>query len=158
MKKYQTEIKWGLIFGLMSLLWMVLERVAGLHGPYIEQHAIYTNFVAIPAIAIYVLGLLEKRKKYYGGSMSYGQGFKAGLFITLVVTLLTPLTMWLTLNVITPDFLDNAAAYAVASGNMEEQAAKEYFSKRNYMIQSIVGAPIMGILTAAIVALFTRKK
>ncbi|MBD3629527.1 DUF4199 domain-containing protein [Cyclobacterium sp.] len=158
MKKHQTEIKWGIIFGLMSLLWMVLERMAGLHDQYIEQHAIYTNFVAIPAIAIYVLGLLEKRKKYYGGSMTYGQGFKTGLIITLVVTLLTPLTIWLTLALITPDFLENARSYAVESGKMEQQAAEAYFSQGNYMIQSIVGAPIMGILTTAIVALFTRKK
>ncbi|NHE59253.1 DUF4199 domain-containing protein [Cyclobacterium plantarum] len=158
MKKYQTEIKWGIIFGLMSLIWMVLERVAGLHDQHIEQHAIYTNFVAIPAIAIYVLGLLEKRTRDYGGSMTYGQGFKAGLIITLVVTLLTPLTIWLTLALITPDFLENASSYAVESGIMEQQAAEAYFSQGNYMIQSIVGAPIMGILTTAVVALFTRKK
>lgn len=158
MKKYQIEIKWGIIFGLMSLLWMVLERITGLHDQHIEQHAIYTNFVAIPAIAIYVLGLLEKRKNYYGGSMTYGQGFKAGLVITIVVTILTPLTIWLTLAFITPDFLENAKSYAVESGKMEQQAAEDYFSQGNYMIQSIVGAPIMGILTAAIVALFTRKK
>lgn len=158
MKRYQIEIKWGIIFGLMSLLWMVLERVTGLHDQHIEQHAIYTNFVAIPAIAIYVLGLLEKRKKDYGGSMSYGQGFKAGLIITLVVTVLTPLTMWLTLEFITPDFLANARTYAVETGKMEEAAAEAYFSQGNYMVQSIVGAPIMGVLTAAILALFTRKK
>jgi len=158
MKKHQIEIKWGIIFGLMSLLWMVLERLTGLHDQHMDQHAIYTNFVAIPAIAIYVLGLLEKRKKYYGGSMTYGQGFKAGLIITLVITLLTPLTIWLTLVLITPDFLDHASAYAVASGKMEPQAAEDYFSFGNYMVQSIIGAPIMGVLTSAIVALFTRKK
>lgn len=62
MKKYRIEIKWGAIFALMSLLWMVLERIVGLHDEHIELHATYTNFVAIPAIAIYVLGLLEKGK------------------------------------------------------------------------------------------------
>lgn len=158
MIKYLTEIKWGIIFAIMSLLWMVLERIAGLHDQHIEQHAIYTNFVAIPAIAIYVLGLLEKRKKDYDGKMTYGQGFKAGLIITLVVTILTPLTMWLTLTFITPDFLANARDYAVETGKMEQQAAEDYFSQGNYMIQSIVGAPIMGIITSAIVAIFTRKK
>ncbi|MFO7822999.1 MAG: DUF4199 domain-containing protein [Cyclobacterium sp.] len=158
MKKYRIEIKWGIIFSLMSLLWMVLERVTGLHDQHIEQHATYTNFVAIPAITLYVLGLLEKRKKHYGGYMSYAQGFKAGMIITLVVTVLTPLTMWLTLSIITPDFLDNARIYAVESGKMEGEAAENYFSYENYIVQSIVGAPIMGILTSAIVAIFTRKK
>lgn len=89
--------------------------------------------------------------------MTYGQGFKAGLIITLVITLLTPLTMWITLAFITPDFLANAMNYAVESGKLEREAAEGYFSKGNYMVQSIVGAPIMGIVTSAIVALFTRK-
>ncbi|MDN3687559.1 DUF4199 domain-containing protein [Cyclobacterium jeungdonense] len=157
MKKYSIEIKWGIIFALMGLLWMVLERLAGLHDEHLDKHVIYTNFVAIPAIAIYVFGLLEKRKKDYEGSMSYWQGFKAGLIITLVVTLLTPLTQWLTLSVITPDYLTNAKNFAVESGNMQREEAEAYFTQGNYMVQSIVGAPIMGILTSAIVALFTRK-
>lgn len=157
MKKYTIETKWGIIFGLMSLLWMVLERLVGLHDEHLDKHVIYTNFVAIPAIAIYVLGLLEKRKKYYEGRMSYWQGFKAGLIMTLVVTLLTPLTQWLTLSVITPDYLTNAKNFAVESGNMLRDESEAYFTPENYMIQSIVGAPIMGILTSAIVALFTRK-
>ncbi|WP_162416719.1 DUF4199 domain-containing protein [Cyclobacterium roseum] len=158
MKKYSIEIKWGIIFALMSLIWMILERITGLHDTHIDQHATYTNFVAIPSIAIYVLGLLEKRKTFYGGKMTYGQGFITGLIITGVITLLTPLTMWLTLAFITPDFLENARIYAVEAGKMDQEAAEGYFSQGNYMIQSIVGAPIMGILTSAIVAIFTRKK
>ncbi len=136
---------------------MVLERMTGLHDAHLDKHPIYTNFIAIPAIAIYVVGLLEKRKKDHGGKMSYGQGFKAGLIITLVVTLLTPLTLWLTLTVITPDFLGNAKDFAIESGNMAREEAEAYFTQGNYMIQSLLGAPIMGILTSAIVALFTRK-
>lgn len=158
MKKYSIEIKWGIIFALMSLIWMILERITGLHDTHIDQHATYTNFIAIPSISIYVLGLLEKRKKFYGGKMTYGQGFITGLIITGVITLLTPLTMWLTLAFITPDFLENARIYAVEAGKMDQEAAEGYFSQGNYMIQSIVGAPIMGILTSAIVAIFTRKK
>lgn len=158
MKKYRIEIKWGLIFALMGLLWMGLERIIGLHDVHLDKHPIYTNFIAIPAITIYVLGLLEKRKKEYGGKMSYGQGFKTGFFITLVVTLLTPLTLWLTLSVITPDFLNNAKDFAIESGKMAQEEAETYFSKENYLVQGIVGAPIMGILTTAIVAAFTRKR
>lgn len=158
MKKYSIEIKWGLIFALMGLLWMGLERIIGLHDVHLDKHPIYTNFIAIPAITIYVLGLLEKRKKEYGGKMSYGQGFKAGFFITLVVTLLTPLTLWLTLSVITPDFLNNAKDFAIESGKMAQEEAETYFSMENYLVQGIVGAPIMGILTTAIVAVFTRKR
>ncbi len=39
MKKYATEIKWGLIFTIVALLWMVFERLMGWHGENIAQHS-----------------------------------------------------------------------------------------------------------------------
>jgi len=40
--QYKTEIKWALWFTGMTLLWMVLEKLAGLHGRYIDYH-LYLN-------------------------------------------------------------------------------------------------------------------
>jgi hypothetical protein len=64
MKKRLIEIKWGLIFVIMMLLWMYFEKSMGWHDENIAEHATYTNLVAIPSIIVYVLALLEKRKKY----------------------------------------------------------------------------------------------
>tara|TARA_R110002074_G_scaffold53975_1_gene134848 strand:+ start:426 stop:902 length:477 start_codon:yes stop_codon:yes gene_type:complete len=158
MKKYLIEIKWGLIFAFMGLIWMFIERSVGLHDRFIAHHATYTNFIAIPAILIYVLGLLEKRKVYYEGKMTYWQGVKTGLLITLVVTILTPLTQWITLSIITPDYFENVISYAVNSGKMTQQEANDYFNFKSYLIQSILGAPIMGIVTSGMVAAFTVKR
>ena len=41
---------------------------------------------------------------------------------------------------------------------MSKDAALISFNLKNYIIQGLIGAPIMGILTTAIVAIFTRKK
>jgi hypothetical protein len=41
---------------------------------------------------------------------------------------------------------------------MTPEAAAEYFSLSGYMIQSMIGALLMGIITSAVVAFFTRKK
>lgn len=158
MKHRTTEFKWAIIFFVMMLLWMVLERVAGLHDAHIDQHMIYTNFVAIPAIAVYVFALLDKRKRDLGGAMTYGQGFVSGLIITAIVTLLSPLLQYLTSEVISPQYFTNAAAHAVRTGMMTEQAAAEYFSLGNYLVQVLIGTPVMGLVTTAIVAIFTRRK
>ena len=64
MKKIQIEIKWAIIFVIMTLIWMILEKVAGLHDEHIDKHPIFTNFIAIPAIAIYVFAILDKRKNF----------------------------------------------------------------------------------------------
>lgn len=90
--------------------------------------------------------------------MSYKQGFISGLIITLVVVILSPLSQYITSTYITPDYFQNVIAYSVSSGQMEQQAAEEYFNLKNYMIQSMMGAAVMGLITAAVVAFFVRSK
>jgi len=158
MNKYKVELKWAFIFIGMMLTWMVLERLAGLHGPNIDKHPIFTNLIAIPAIAIYVLALIDKRKTDYGGTMTYRQGFIAGIIITAIVTLFSPLVQIILSTVISPDYFANMIEYSVQEGKMTQQEAEEFFNLQSYLVQVIIGTPIMGLITTAIVALFTRKK
>lgn len=157
MNKFKIEIKWSIIFIIMMLLWMVMERIAGLHDVHIDKHAIYTNFVAIPAIIVYVLALLDKRKNFYDGEMTYMQGFISGIIISIIVTIFSPLTQYITSTIITPDYFANVINYSVSQGMMTQTEAEEYFNLKSYIIQVLIGTPIMGIVTAAIVAIFTRK-
>ncbi len=99
MKNRTIELKWGVIFSIMMLLWMALEKVTGLHGEHIESHPIFTNFVAIPAILIYVLALKDKKKNFYDGNMSYKQGLISAIITTLVVTMLSPACLYFSMTV-----------------------------------------------------------
>lgn len=156
MQKYRIEFKWALRFSMMMLLWMMLERILGWHEEHIDKQPIYTNLVAIPAIAVYVFALLDKRKTDFGGVMTYQQGFMSGLAISVIVMILSPVTQILTTYVITPHYFTNAITHAVQSGAMTQEAAESYFNLKSYMIQGIVGAPVMGIITSAAVALFVK--
>lgn len=158
MKNRIIEIKWAIIFVLMTLAWMVFEKLSGFHGAKIDQHYLITNFIAIPAIAIYVFAFLDKRKNFFGGIMNYSQGFISGVFITLIVTVLSPVTQAITSLIITPEFFPNMITYSVESGKMSQLEAEDYFNLKSYIIQGLVGAPVMGLITTAIVAIFTRKK
>jgi predicted neutral ceramidase superfamily lipid hydrolase len=158
MKNFGIEIKWGFIFSISLLLWMMLEKALGLHDELIEKHAIYTNFFSIVAIAVYVVALLDKRKNYYSGKMTWLQGFISGVAIAVVVAILSPLTQYITSTVITPEYFPNVIKASVELGKMTLEEAEKYFTLQNYIIQSTLGALIMGVITSAIVALFTRKK
>ena len=158
MKKFAIEIKWAILFAVVLMVWMFGERLSGLHDEHIDKHAVVTNFFAIVAIAVYVVALLDKRKNDFNGKMTWIQGFISGLIITLGVTILTPLTQYLTVEVITPHYFDNMIRYAVESGLQTQEEAESYFNLQNYMIQSIIATPVMGLATSAIVAIFTRKK
>lgn len=158
MKKYATEIKWGIIFTIASLLWMVLEKALGWHDAHIAKHAIYTNFFAIIAIAIFVFALLEKRNKDLGGKMTWVQGFVSGIIISVIVAMLSPLSQYITHEYITPDYFQNAINYAVENERMTQENAEAYFNFSSYRIQAAFGALGSGIVTSAIIALFVRKK
>ena len=158
MKNIKLEIKWAFIFIAVMLLWMVGERVSGLHDEHIDKHAIFTNLFAIPAILIFVFALLDKRKNFYNGVMTYGQGFLTGFIITIIVTLFTPLIQYIISTVISPDYFSNITEHVVQTGTMTREAAEKNFNLNSYIIQATVGAFIMGVITSAIVAIFTRKK
>lgn len=158
MKKYSIEIKWAIIFVGMTLVWMVLEKSVGLHSEHINKHSIYTNFIAIPAILIFVLALLDKRKNFYKGFMTYKQGFVTGVIITVIVTILSPLTQFITSTLITPEYFQNVIKYSVGQGLMTQEKAENYFNLKSYIFQGLIGAFIMGLITAAIVAIFTQRK
>lgn len=150
--KYKIELKWAAGFAIMSMLWMLLERIVGLHSSNIDKHAVYTNFVAIPAILIYVFAFLEKQKSFYPDGISFKDGMIFGLIMTLFITLISPVNILITLYVITPDFFNNAIEYAVKSGNMTQTAAHDYFNTGSYIMQGLIGAPIMGIITTVLVS------
>ena len=156
--KYKTEIKWAIIFAIVMLMWMTLEKLTGLHSKHIDKHPMYTNFFSIPAIAVYVFALLSKRKTDYNGIMSYKQGVMAGIIITIFVTILSPLIQLITSTIITPDYFPNVIEYSVNQGLMTEEGAKNAFNLKSYTIQETIGAFVMGVITTIIVAFFTKKK
>ena len=158
MKKFSIEIKWGIIFSVISLIWVYLEKSLGWHDENIAQYAVYTNLFAIVAIALYVVALLDKRKNFYHGKMTWSQGFISGIVISIVVAILSPLAMYITYEFITPDYFPNVIDYSVESGAMTRAAAEEYFNMTSYIIQSFFFALVVGVVTSAIVAFFVKTK
>lgn len=159
LQKYAIEIKWAFIFLGMTLAWMLLEKLSGLHSKYIDYHLYLTNLFAIPAVWVYVLALKDKKKQYYGGQMNYTQGFVSGLIITVIVTLFSPLSQWIISNVITPEYFPNVIKRSVEIGYYKTTAeAEANFNYANYAKQSTIAALVMGLVTSAIVAFFVRTK
>ncbi len=158
MKNYIIEIKWGIIFVIMQLAWMTMEMLFGFHDKNIANHAIITNFVMIPAVTIYVLALLDKKKNFFQGNMSYKQGLISGAIISVVVTIFSPATQYIVSMLITPEYFANIIKYSVENDLMTQTEAEEMFNLNSYIIQTLLFTPIMGIITSAIVAFFVRSK
>ncbi|MCA6078543.1 DUF4199 domain-containing protein [Fulvivirga sedimenti] len=159
MKNIRIEIKWGIIFTIVMMLWTLLERLLGWHDVHIDKHAYYTLIFILPAFIMYYFALVEKRETDYAGQMNWSQGFRSGIIIGIVVALLSPLSQYITQTFISPHYFDNVIEYSVKSGTYETtEAAAEYFNLTNYIVQSMIFAVVTGAFTAAIVAIFTKKK
>ena len=157
MKSIKTELKWAIIFILMSMAWIYVEKMTGLHDENIAQHLIYTNLFAIPAILVYIFALREKKKNYQH-SFTYKKSFLSGLILSLMIALLAPLSTFMSVEYISPNFFSNIIAYSVENEIMTQTAALEEFNTQSYMLNSLMFSPIFGIVTTAIVAIFVRDK
>jgi hypothetical protein len=159
MKNIKIEIKWAILFSIMGLIWMLLEKWSGLHSTYIDYHLYLTNLFAIPAILVMVLALQNKKKSFYNEQMSYKQGLVSGIILSMIIALISPLTQWITSFIITPEYFPNVVKRSVELGyyaTLEEAEAN--FNYKNYAIQGAIGALIMGIATTAIAMIFIRTK
>lgn len=158
MKGYKIEIKWAIIFEIVILVWMIIEKMLGYHSDKIAQHEVFSNFFMIPAILTYFLALREKKMVDYGGRITYGQAFMAGIVITAIVTVLAPLSQYITTNYISPEYFPNMINYVVSTNQLNQEQADAYFNLKNYIIQSIFATPLMGMMTTGILSFIVKSK
>lgn len=159
MGRVRVEVKWAFLFSLMSLAWMVLEKLCGLHGKYIDYHLYLTNLYVIPAIWFIVMALRDKKRSFYNNHMTYVQGLLSGVILTVFITLLSPLVQWVISYVITPEFFPNVIKRSVELGYFSTtEKARAVFNYRNYAINATVFAFVFGVLTTVVAMIFIRTK
>lgn len=158
MNKIAIEIKWGIIFTVSGLLWMFLEKSLGWHDELIGKHPIYSMLFSVVAIIIFIFALRDKKINYFQNDMDWKQGFLSGCIISLVVAILSPISQYITSEIISPQYFQNAINFAVENKSMSVEDAKAFFNLKSYMFQAVFGALSMGIVTSAIVAYFMKTK
>lgn len=158
MKKFAIEIRWGIQFSILSVVWMIIEKSTGLHDQYISKQSLYTNLFGFIAIGIYTLALRDKKKNFYKGKMDWKQGFVSGIALSFVIALLSPIVQYVTFTYISPNFFTNIIDYAVSHKIQTQAQAEMFFSMKSYILQGIFNALSMGVITAALVALLVKTK
>ena len=159
MSSFKIEFKWAILFSIMGLVWMLLEKLSGLHSTYIDYHLYLTNLFAIPAIWLMVLALKEKKKVYFDGNITYVQGLVSGIILSVIIALLSPITQLITTYLITPEYFPNVIKRSVEIGYYKTTAeAEANFNYSNYAVQGAIAAFVMGLLTTSIAMIFIRTR
>lgn len=153
MKKLRLEFKWAFFFIVLIFVWQLIEKYIGLHDEGINDLDKYQYLFAIPAFIIYFLALYDIKKNAYKGKMTFIQGFLAGVIITAFVVIFTPLIVYISTSIISPNYLQNALQNALQNELHPEADAEEYYSLKGYIIISMLSTAAWGIATSAIVSL-----
>ena len=90
--------------------------------------------------------------------MSWQQGFLSGIFVSLFIAVMSPISQFITYNIISPDFFANMIQYQIGRNTMTEAVANANFNLSSSMKRAVSDAMSMGILASAIVAFFIKTK
>lgn len=158
MRKIYIELKWAVIFSIALLSWILFEKTMGWNKEQFEEFWWLTLLFAPFAILMYLLALREKRRRVFGGEMTWIQGFISGVIISVFAALLSPLTEYVAYNFFTPDYFNTIAESSVTNDLMARTKMNNLFNINNYRWQSAFGLFGFGVLNSVIAAFFVRKK
>jgi len=102
------KVKWGLITGMVYVFFSLISNMLGIAekgGFSVIGLAVNTLLMVVSFYTIY-LGVKEVKEQELGGYMTTGQGFKAGMGIALIASLLAFAFTLIFLNFIDPSFID----------------------------------------------------
>lgn len=158
MKHLKIELKWSIVFTIMTLAWMLLEKTLGWHDEKIANHYWITLLFLPFAIFMYVLAIREKRRRFYHKKITWKQAFYSGVMLSVFTAALSPLAQYITHNYITPEYFINVREYSVTNKLMTFEAANDYFNITNYSMQVALGILIGGSIISAIIAFFLKRE
>ncbi len=154
--KFSREIKYGLIIGVLTVLWLLIEFITGLHDKYIDLFLIVTNFVfLIPIVGIY-LGIRNKRKYTNNNFLSFWKCFTVGLIISVVYSLVAGFGQFLYHQFINPEYFELMIDKSFNNGIDREQAQR-FFNTSNYVLSVTFSYLIGGIIISLVVSLLIKK-
>ena len=157
MKKFAIEIKWGIRYAFLWILWLFIEKSSGYYEAKISDHALYSMLFGFIMLFVYYVAIKEKKKVFFKDEMNWKQGCVTGIFLTIVMAVLTPVCQIIFHKSIAPEFFPNMIEYSVSKGNSREMA-ENYFNLTSYILQSIFATLSMGVVISAIMALFLQTK
>jgi len=161
MSTTQAGLRYGLIFGVIGIIYFVILQFAGLGG---NQAAGYVGLI----FTIVGLVLAHKAFKDDGdGYMKYGQGMSISFIFLLVSSLLNSAFTYIYLSFVDDSMLqtikDTAMEEWEAQGMSDAQIAQAeqfsgwFMSVTGITVMGLVGGIVMGLIIALIVTAITKN-
>ncbi|MDZ7897304.1 MAG: DUF4199 domain-containing protein [Arcicella sp.] len=157
----RTALKWGVIIGIISMLYSTAYLVAGQIG---NQALSYPIYVVI-GVGIYLA--MNEFKKENQGFMSYGQGLGLGTLMSAISGLISSFFSMAYMKFIDPTITDQIMKKAVEDmekkGIPDEQIdqamemSKIFMNPGAMFIFGLFGSILIGFILSLIIAAIVKK-
>jgi hypothetical protein len=166
----QTVIRYGVIGGLIMVIYSLLGNITGLSNPSsgIAMTIIFALLSFVIYIAVMVMGVRKHRDEELGGYVSFGRTFLVGFLIAVIMGVIGQIFNFFYLNFIDPDYLANSLdgiREMYENMGMDENMIEDAMVRveSQFESQKSLWKPLPGVLgvsafIAAIVGLIMKKK
>jgi len=106
-------ITFGIIAGLIVATMLIITTLIYHSSGNIEGGAIYGYSSMLVAFSLIFVGIKKYRDQHGEGFISFGKGFKIGLFITLIASTIYVITWLIDYYYFMPDFMEKYSAQII---------------------------------------------
>lgn len=162
-------LTYGLIAGLIVSIWM-FATISISDAITQSDLGMYLGFTAmLVAFAFIFVGIKNYRDKYNGGWITFGSGFKIGLYISLIASTMYVVSWLIDFYFFIPDFMDKYMAASIeklkaagaSAAEIQEQADFAALYKNNPLVCALftyVEILPLGLVVSVIAALILKRK
>ncbi|MGM9512197.1 DUF4199 domain-containing protein [Larkinella sp. GY13] len=138
----------GLIAGLIITAMMVTTTAVCYHTEAFESNMVLGYASMLLAFSLIFVGVKNFRDQYNGGVISFGKGFKIGLYITLIASTIYVVVWLIDYYVFMPDFMDRYTAHVLKEARIEGATSAELAKQADEMqsYKDMYKNPVMVIL------------
>ena len=157
----RTALKWGVIIGIISILYSTAIMVSGQIGNQVLGYLVYL----IIAVGIYLA--INDFKKENQGFISYGQGLGLGVLKCTIVGLISGFFTFAYMKFIDPTITEQMMKKAVEEmekkGLPDDQIEKAMEYSKMFMnpgvlfIVGLIGTVFIGLILSLIIAAILKK-
>jgi hypothetical protein len=158
----RTALKWGVIIGIISILYSTAIMISGQIGNQALGYVIY----AIIAVGLYMA--MNDFKKENQGFMSYGQGLGLGVLKCTIVGLISGFFSFAYMKFIDPTITDQMMKKAIEemekkglTDDQIEQAmeySKMFMNPGVLFVVGLIGTIFIGFILSLIIAAIVKKE
>jgi hypothetical protein len=163
---FQTAAKWGLLIGVVNLIWLYLAYFLGLHTNGIMVFQIFMLVWLVLTVTGFICAL--RAVKQHDPSLGYFRGIGAGIVsavVSAVVAVVAQVGYFTVVHPAWPEVMaQQTEAHFTAQGMSPTQVeqmvlqARGSFTLSNYAVSSAATALIVGIVLSAIIMVFLRRR